>query len=124
MGIAGVVPTIAEASVSPSSLDFGNGGTVSQAVGTTSGPLTAVLTNNQTGPLTISSIQMTGTNPADFIESDNCPTISPATLPGGGSCTITVTFKPSATGKRTASIAVTDGANNSPQTVFLKGTGD
>jgi hypothetical protein len=123
VGTAGVVPTIAEASVSPSSLDFSNGGTVVQTVGTTSVSMTATLTNNETGPLTISSITVTGTNPGDFIESDNCP-ISPAPpLAGGGSCTITVTFKPTAAGKRTAKISVNDSANNTPQTVFLKGTG-
>jgi len=86
--------------------------------------MTAVLTNNQSGPLTIATtgIQMTGTNPGDFSQTNNCP-VSPNTLAGGGTCTFTVTFKPTATGKRTAKIAVNDDANNSPQTVFLKGTG-
>ena len=55
VGTAGVVPTIALVSVSPSSLDFSIGGTVSQTVGTTSGSMKAVLTNNQSGPLTIAS---------------------------------------------------------------------
>jgi len=124
VGTAGVVPTIAPASASPSSLDFSVGGTVSQTVNTTSNSMTAVLTNNQSGPLTIATtgIQMTGTNPGDFSQTNNCP-VSPNTLAGGGTCTFTVTFKPTATGKRTAKIAVNDDANNSPQTVFLKGTG-
>jgi hypothetical protein len=116
-GAAGVVPTIAEASVSPSSLDFG-----SLAVGSTSGPMTAILTNNMSGPLTISSgspIQIIGTNAVDFFQTNNC--VSP--LAAGASCTITVTFKPTVVGKETAKIVVTDSANNSPQTVFLKGTG-
>jgi hypothetical protein len=119
-GAAGVVPTIAEASASPSSLDFTNGGTTSQTVLSTSGPLTAVLTNNMSGPLTISSVQITGTNPGDFVQTNNCP----STLASGGTCSITVTFTPSATGKRTARVAVTDNANNSPQTIFLKGAGN
>jgi len=125
VGTASVVPTIAPASASPSSLDFSNGGTVSQTVGTTSGRLKAILTNNQSGPLTIAAIagiQITGTNPGDFSQTNNCPT-SPNTLAGGGTCTFTVTFTPTATGKRTAKIAVNDDANNSPQTVFLKGMG-
>jgi hypothetical protein len=67
-------------------------------------------------------IQITGANPGDFSQTNNCPAPS-MTMPGGSSCTITVTFKPTATGKRTAKIAVNDDANNSPQTVFLKGTG-
>jgi hypothetical protein len=121
VGTAGVVPTIAPASASPSSLDFTNGGTVSQTVGTSS-TMTATLMNNQSVPLTISSIQMTGTNPGDFSQTNTCP-ISPSTLAGGFSCNIVVTFKPTATGKRTAKIAVNDNVNNSPQTVFLKGAG-
>jgi hypothetical protein len=119
-GTTGVVPTIAEASASPSSLDFTIGGTASQTVGSTSGPLTAVLTSNMSGPLTISSVQIIGTNPGDFVQTNNCP----STLASGGTCSITVTFTPLATGKRTAKIAVTDSANNSPQTIFLKGTGN
>jgi hypothetical protein len=130
-GAAGVVPTIAEASVSPSSLDFTNGGTIAQAVGTTSAPLQAVLTNNMSGSLTISSIQLTGTNVGDFAllttGANSCLPLSalpvPGSLPTGASCTLYVTFTPGATGKRTAKIVVNDNANNTPQTVFLKGTG-
>jgi hypothetical protein len=44
-------------------------------------------------------------------------------LAGGGNCTLYVTFTPSASvdTKETAKIVVNDNANNSPQTVFLKG---
>jgi N-acetylneuraminic acid mutarotase len=130
-GAAGVVPTIAEASVSPSSLDFTNGGTVAQTVGTTSAPLQAVLTNNMSGSLTISSVQLTGTNLNDFAllttGVNSCLPLSalpvPGSLPSGASCTLYVTFMPSAIGKRTAKIVVNDNANNTPQTVFVKGTG-
>jgi hypothetical protein len=130
-GPAGVVPTIAEASVAPSSLDFTNGGTVGQSVGTTSAPLQAVLTNNMSGSLTISNVQLTGTDPGDFAllttGANSCLPLSalpaPGSLPSGASCTLYVTFTPSAIGKRTAKIVVNDNANNTPQTVFLKGTG-
>jgi hypothetical protein len=125
-GAAGVVPTIAEASVAPSSLDFTNGGTVAQSVGTTSAPLQAVLTNNMSGSLTISGVQLTGTDPGDFAllttGANSCPLLS-GSLPSGASCTLYVTFTPSAIGKRTAKVVVNDNANNTPQTVFLKGTG-
>jgi hypothetical protein len=40
-----------------------------------------------------------------------------------GSCTITVTFTPSATGARSATVSVVDNAGASPQTVPLAGTG-
>ena len=118
VGTAGVVPTIAPISVAPSSHDFG---TVSHGTpATTAIPI--VLTNNDSVSYTISSIQMTGTNPGDFVQTNNCPT-SPNALAAGASCTFTVTFTPSASGgtKETAKIVVNDNANNSPQTVFLKG---
>ncbi|MGH9502144.1 MAG: Ig-like domain repeat protein [Terriglobales bacterium] len=118
VGTAGVVPTMAPASVSPSSLNFG-----SVTVNTTSPSMTAVLSNNQSAPLTITSISKSGTNANDFDQTSNCP-ISPATLAGGGaSCTIAITFKPTATGARKAKFSVNDDANNTPQTVFVSGTG-
>jgi len=93
------------------------------AVGGESSPKTATLKNTQTVPLTISSILISGgTAPADYAQSGNCP-ISPQTLGAGLSCSITVTFIPSALGSRTASLTVTDNASNSPQSVALTGTG-
>ena len=120
VGTAGVVPTIAPISVAPSSYDFG---TVSH--GTTATAIPIVLTNNDSVSYTISSIQMTGTNAGDFVQTNNCPT-SPIALAAGASCTFTVTFTPSTSGgtKETAKIVINDNANNSPQTVFLKGTGE
>ena len=84
--------------------------------------MTTVLTNNDSAPHTISSLSVTGTEASDFTQTNNCP-ISPATLASGYSCTITVTFTPSDVGTRTAKIVVNDDANNSPQTVYLSGTG-
>jgi hypothetical protein len=111
---AGVVPTVAPMSVSPSSLDFGP-----QNQGTTSGTMTTVLTNNDSAPHMISSVSVLGTNASNFIQTNNCP----GTLASGSSCTMTVTFMPSDVGTRTAKIVVNDDANNSPQTVYLSGTG-
>jgi len=110
VGSAGVAPTIAPASVAPSSLAFG-----SVNVGVTSASLPVVLSNNQAIALTIGSIAATG----DFAQSNTCP----AVLAGGTSCTINVTFTPTATGARTGKITVNDDANNSPQTAYLTGTG-
>jgi hypothetical protein len=42
-------------------------------------------------------------------------------LLSGANCTLTVTFKPTASGTRTATVAITDGAGT--QTVSLTGTG-
>jgi hypothetical protein len=44
-------------------------------------------------------------------------------LASGASCTIRVTFKPTATGTRSASLTTTDADPTSPQNVSLAGTG-
>ena len=41
--------------------------------------------------MTITSIAVTGTNPGDFAQTNNCP-LSPTTIPVNGFCTINVTF--------------------------------
>jgi hypothetical protein len=122
---AGVVPTIAPMSVSPSNLNFNP-----QTQGTTSAVMTAVLTNNDSNPHSFvgSGIQIGGTNTADFTLVPNGPgtpnnCLSIANLASGASCTLYVTFTPSDVDSRTAKVVINDDANNSPQTVYLSGTG-
>src|SRR5574340_664813 len=62
---------------------------------------------------------ITGSNAGDFAQSNSCG----SSLATNASCTINVTFTPTASGARTASISVTDNASGSPQTVSLTGTG-
>ena len=69
--------------------------------------------------MTISGISVTGTNAGDFSQTNNCP----ATLAAGSTCTINVSFLPTAAGSRTASVQVTDNATDSPESVALSGTG-
>jgi sugar lactone lactonase YvrE len=97
-------------SLSPTSLSFGN-----QTVGTTSAAQTATLTNTGSATLTINSIGASG----DFSETTECG----SSVPAGGSCTISVTFTPTAAGTRTGTLTVSDNAPGSPQTVSLSGTG-
>ena len=99
----------------PSRLPF----LVLRTVGTTSLPQTVKLTNVGTGELDITGITLTGPDPGDFAQSNNCP----ATVASGASCLITITFTPTAQGVRTASVSITDSAPGSPQTVPLKGRG-
>jgi hypothetical protein len=88
-----------------------------------------VLTNNDTNTHNINNagIAMKGTNAADFVLqtsptlAGNCAGL--ASLAPGGSCNLYVVFTPSTTGTEEAKIAITDDANNSPQTVYLSGTG-
>jgi hypothetical protein len=96
------------------SLSFG-----SVAVGTTSVAKTVTLTNVGTTTLTITGMAITGTNAGDFAQTNTCGT----SVAAGASCFVTVTFTPSATGKRTAAISVSDNGGGSPQKVSLTGTG-
>jgi hypothetical protein len=113
---AGVVPTIAPLSVSPGALNF-----AAQSQGTTSAiAQTAVLTNYDADPHTISGIQIVGTNAGDFAQTNNCLGL----LAPGASCSISVTFMPKDTGTRTAEILVNDAGNTAAATaVYLSGTG-
>ena len=88
-------------------------------MGTTSLPHTVKLTNTSGGELAITGITLTGPDPGDFAQSNNCP----PTVASGASCLITVTFTPTAQGVRTASVSITDSAAGSPQTVPLTGRG-
>ena len=102
------------ANVTPSNLAFGQA-----VIGTTSSSKTITVSNNGGAALSISSIDVTGTNSSDFNQTNNCG----VSVAANASCTIEVTFTPSATGARAASIVITDNAANSPQTVSLTGTG-
>jgi hypothetical protein len=100
--------------VSPASLKFG-----SVAVGDTSSPLTATVTNRGTIPVSIDSIAVTGTYASWFPTSEDCP----ASLAAGASCTVSVTFKPIAAASRSAKVSVASSATALPLTVSVSGTG-
>ena len=96
-----------------------------QMVTTTSAAMPVTLTNTGTGPLAINSIAASGDFAATSTGATACP-ISPNTLPataGSNTCTINVTFTPTATGARNGNLTITDNANGSPHTVTLNGTG-
>jgi chitodextrinase len=100
--------------LTPSAQDFG-----AQTVGTTSAAKGTTLTNTGGSDLTIGSISVTGANSGDFSQSNNCGT----SVSAESSCTINITFAPTATGTRTANIAISDNASGSPQTIGLTGSG-
>ena len=100
--------------LAPTSLTF-----ASTTVGSTSGAQSVTLTNAGNAALSVSSITITGTNPSDFGETNNCGT----SVAAGANCSISVTFTPAVTGTLTASLSVTDNAPASPQLVSLTGTG-
>lgn len=90
-----------------------------QAVGTTSPAQLVTLINHGATSLTVSSIVPSG----DFSETDNCISMSNPPIPVGGSCTIQVTFTPTAGGTRDGQLTVTDSDPSSPQVITLSGTG-
>jgi len=109
------LPGCGSATLSPASgLTFG-----SRVIGTTSSPQIVTLTNGQSVTLNINSIGFTGTGSPDFAQTNTCG----GSVPAGGVCTISVTFTPTAAGSRSATLAVTDDAGNSPQSVSVTGTG-
>ena len=101
-------------SVSPTSLAFGN-----VARGTTSAARTVTITNTSTAVLSITSVSLAGTAPGQYTRTNNCP----AQVPAGGTCTVTVRFKPTSTGNKSAILRVTPGGGASAKTVTLSGTG-
>ena len=101
-------------SLSPGSLTFAQ-----QSTGSTSMAQSVTLSDTGNTSLTISSIGLSGANAADFAQTNDCG----SGVGVNGSCTISVTFAPSAAGSRSASLLVTDNAGGSPQTVSLNGTG-
>ncbi len=101
-------------SLAPTSLTF-----ASQALNTTSAAQNITLTNTGNAALAISSVTVTGTNAGDFAINNGCP----SSLAANGNCTVSVTFKPTATGTRTAAVSFADNAAGSPQSVGLTGTG-
>ncbi|MBV9762683.1 MAG: choice-of-anchor D domain-containing protein [Acidobacteriaceae bacterium] len=102
-----LVTAIANVNASTYSLIF-----APQLQGSPSSPQTITLTG--VGASTISSITATG----DFAQTNNCP----GSLASGASCTINVTFTPTAEGTRTGTLVVnTNGFFNPSFTIKLQG---
>ena len=102
--------------ISPASVTFGP-----QAVATTSPAQTVTVTNTGTTSVFFNAESPGGTNVLDFLDL-NSQCVGSAIAPGA-SCALTISFRPTATGTRTADIQLVDNAANSPQTITLSGTG-
>jgi hypothetical protein len=97
-------------STSPTSLTY-----PSQALNTASNAQTVTVTNTGNATATLSGITITG----DFSQTNTCGT----SIAAGTSCTVSVTFKPTASGTRTGNLTVAGNASNGTSTVALTGTG-
>ena len=99
--------------LAPSNLSFG-----STVVGTPAAAAQSVtLTNNGTSPLTISAITATGDFALD--PSTTCSTSNQ--VAAGGSCTVAVSFVPTAAGTRTGTVTISDNASGGTQVIALTG---
>ncbi len=103
-------------SLTGSPLNFGN-----QLVKTTSAAKSVTVKNSGTNAITMGTITLT--DATDYkITANTCPA-SGATLAGGASCSISVTFGPTSTGAKRGAIVIKDSDPSSPQLAGLSGTG-
>jgi hypothetical protein len=98
----------------PSTLTF-----PSQPVGVRSAPQTITLTNLGTAPLTFTTVVPGIAATEGFAQTNNCG----FGLPPAASCTVQVTFTPTATGVLNGGVIFSDNDRTSPQQVTLTGTG-
>ena len=115
VALSGTGAGVPQVTLSPTSLTF-----PSEAVGSAEA-MSVLLTNSGSGPLTVASIVVSGTNATDFLEFDMCD----GTVASGASCEIILYFVPKGVGARTATITVTDNAGNvanTKQTIAVTGT--
>jgi hypothetical protein len=95
---------------SPSSLSFG-----SVTVGSTSAAEAVTVSNPGTIAATVTSVSVSG----PFSQSNTCG----GSIAAGGSCTVSVSFTPTAAGAATGTLSVASSAPGSPLSVGVSGTG-
>ena len=86
----------------------------------------ATLTNQSTFAFSVQSVVISGPAAGDFTQTNNCGTSvsgTSAPAPAVPYCTISVSFKPTATGNRDATLTVNSNAAGSPQSISILGVG-
>jgi hypothetical protein len=118
IGTGANLPSI---SLSATAVSFG-----SVPTGTTSTTQTITLTNTTNGsglsaaaPLNLSSIAVTGTGAASFVEVNNCP----ASLAAGSSCVLLVQFAPTTKGAAAGTLTIAANNPSAVATAALTGIG-
>jgi hypothetical protein len=95
----------------PPQIDFGD-----QAIGTSSAPPQMTLTNNSSDALTITNVGTMG----DYSQTNTCAS---STLAPGATCTVAVTFGPTAAGTRPSAVIVSSNSHIVPVKFPLIGNG-
>ncbi len=103
-------PTPGALTISPAKLEFAG-----HRLGSSSSAKTVKVTNGSGVTAIIAGMSTDG----DFAQTSTCG----ARLAALGTCTISITFKPTAAGKLSGSLTLKDDATNSPQLVDLSGKG-
>ena len=110
--LTGTGSAAAKAALSPSPLIFIS----SVKVGTSSAAKPIILSNAGGSPLTVGVFTISGTNASDFTQTHTCTT----TMAALTQCTVSIVFKPSAAGARSASVSVATSAGT--VTAAISGT--
>jgi hypothetical protein len=103
-----------EVEFTPASLSF-----PVQVMGTSSAAMNVTLTNVGSTALTLTGFNITGTDAEDFSQTNTCG----GNVGAGLSCTISVVFKPTERGPRTASVSVMDNGGGGTQSFAVSGIG-
>lgn len=111
------VPLAPAVSFAPSTLNAGQ-----WALGVAGNPVSLTATAGGGVDLSISALAISGTNGADFSQTNTCGTL-PALLSPQATCTVQVTLTPSAYGPETGMLTVTDNITGGSQQVTLTGSG-
>ncbi len=105
---------LAQLTVSPTTLSL-PGTHINQ----TCTPGTVTVTNISSTAVGISNVGISG----PFVVSANTCPLAPATLAAGASCTVSVTYVPTAVATQTGTLTITSNASNSPNIVALTAVG-
>jgi photosystem II stability/assembly factor-like uncharacterized protein len=107
-------PPTGPMSIVPTTIDFGT-----VALGQSASPQTVLVTAGG-NPLVISTVKLGGTNPGEFvITNDSC---SAQTIQPGTSCSFQVGYTPTIQNSVSAVVTITDSDPTSPQSVTLTGS--
>src|ERR1700685_182562 len=104
-------------SLSATSVVFGN-----QPLGTTSATQTVTLQNTGSATLNIQTVALAGANAGDFAIGNGSSCTNGASLSVNSTCSILITFTPTGSGARPATVGITDNAADSPELITLSGT--
>jgi hypothetical protein len=106
---------IPKAGVAPAVVDFGD-----QKAGTESAGKVAKVSNTGTGPMQVTSVELSDGDITDFVIFKDAAT---GDMAPGGSGTVEVHFTPQSTGNKAATLRITHDAPEPDLTVTLKGRG-